>query len=508
MNLKKIIAEWKWSILGTILILVTGFLIRSYHLTILPVFADEAIYIRWSQVMRAESTLRFLPLSDGKQPLYMWVVIPFLKLIKDPLFAARFVSVLTGVGGILGVTVASYLIFKRKNLAVISGAIYSIVPFAVFFDRMALADSMLTMLGVWIFVVAVLLVKTLRLDVAMILGFLLGAALITKSPALYFSLLLPTLVFFANNKKDIFKYLLLLIPTYIIGYGIYNILRLGPNFQMLYLRNLDYVYPISHILSSPLDPFKPYLDRSKEFYWIMGTGSLFGLWILSYFVNLKLKFKEIFILTGWFIGPIIISSEFSKTMTARYVLFGLPFFVIIAGAAFLANKKWMSILSYILLVLFFIQSLIYDIRILTNPGKADLPRSERSGYLEEWTAGQGIKEISNFLKSLPADKNVLVGTEGYFGTLPDGLQIYFDGVTNVNVIGVGLQLEEIPTQLVNSKKSGNRSFLVVNNERLHMNPDKVGLKLIAEYPKSVRPDGTKQSLMLYEVMNEKTTIKK
>ena len=56
---------------------------RLYQLTLLPVFADEAIYIRWAQVMKAESTLRFLPLSDGKQPLFMWSVIPFFKLFSD-----------------------------------------------------------------------------------------------------------------------------------------------------------------------------------------------------------------------------------------------------------------------------------------------------------------------------------------------------------------------------------------------------------------------------------------
>ncbi|MBM3209681.1 hypothetical protein FJZ40_05350, partial [Candidatus Shapirobacteria bacterium] len=69
------------------LILALFFLFRLYDLTIIPVFADEAIYIRWAQVMRAEPTLRFLPLFDGKQPLFMWLVIPFLKLISDPLVA-------------------------------------------------------------------------------------------------------------------------------------------------------------------------------------------------------------------------------------------------------------------------------------------------------------------------------------------------------------------------------------------------------------------------------------
>jgi len=87
--LKKNIKKWKKTILFGVGIVFLALLLRLYRLDYLPVFADEAIYIRWAQIMKSESTLRFLPLSDGKQPLYMWSVIPFLKLIGDPLIAGR-----------------------------------------------------------------------------------------------------------------------------------------------------------------------------------------------------------------------------------------------------------------------------------------------------------------------------------------------------------------------------------------------------------------------------------
>lgn len=510
MNLKKLFNEWKWLVLVLVIILFIGLGLRVCSLTILPIFADEAIYIRWAQVMRAESTLRFLPLSDGKQPLFMWLMIPLLKLIQDPLFAGRFLSVLTGMGTILGVFVASYLLFKSKKVALIASFVYSLVPLAVFFDKMALADSMLTMFGVWILAIGIVLVRTLRLDVAMILGFVLGGALLTKSPALYFSLLLPTLVLFIQKKKDFWRYFILLIPTYLIGYGIFNILRLGPNFHMLALRNLDYVYPLSHLLSSPLDPFKPFVDRSKEFYWIMGGGSLMIMWLVSYLVNFKSKLKELFVLTVWFLGPILISSEFSKTMTARYVLFSLPFYVIIASAIFLINTKKLKIIQFLLISIFVVWSLAFNYKLLSNPETANLPRSERSGYLEEWTAGQGIREISDYLKSqsLRNNQTIVVGTEGYFGTLPDGLQIYFDSSlipsngSKVKVIGIGLQLDKVPEQLVDAKKAGDIVYMVVNNERMNTDYTKLDLKLIKEFKKATRPNGTTQSLLLFEVLDE------
>jgi len=423
-------------------------------------------------------------------------------------------SVFTGLGTIFGVFTASYLLFKSKKVALLASAIYGLVPFAVFFDRMALSDSLLTLFGIWIFAVGIILIKTLRLDVAMILGFLLGGALLTKSPALYFSLLLPTLVLFAGNAKNILKYFLLLIPTYLIAYGMYNILRLGPNFHMLSLRNMDYVYPLSHLLNSPFDPLKPFFDRSGQFYRIMGTGSLFIIWLLGYLANWKDRAKELLILTAWFLGPILVSSEFSKTMTARYVLFSLPFYVLIAASVFLKTKGKIRYISWGLVTLFVFQSLTYNYKLLISPETANLPRSERSGYLEEWTAGQGIREIASYLSHqslITNQSDVIVGTEGYFGTLPDGLQIYFDSSLRqpnkpeVNVIGIGLQLDRIPDSLIEAKKAGNLVYLVANDERMNEDYTKLGLKLIGQFPKSVRPDGTHQSLLLFEITNETST---
>src|SRR4051812_11296992 len=92
----------KIEILILLLISLLYFSLRLPNLTSQPIFADEAIYIRWAQVMRNEPTLRFLPLSDGKTPLYMWAMIPFFKLFSDPLFAGRFLSVLSGFITLLG----------------------------------------------------------------------------------------------------------------------------------------------------------------------------------------------------------------------------------------------------------------------------------------------------------------------------------------------------------------------------------------------------------------------
>lgn len=521
-KLNSFLKEWKKIIIMGFFVLAAAFFLRAYNLNELPVFADEAIYVRWAQIMKAESTLRFLPLSDGKQPLFMWFVIPFLKVIADPLVAGRMVSVFTGLGTLIGIFVASYLLFKSKKVSLMTSLIYAISPLSVFFDRMALVDSMLAFFGIWTFTLMILLAKQKRLDMAMIAGFLLGGALLTKSPALFFVLLSPAILIILNwKKKSSFIGLgALYLITLLIGYGMYNILRLGPNYHMLVLRNRDYVHPYSHILTNPLDPFLPFFDRITEYLQVMGPWAILVLVLLGIYSSFKKFGKEILIVGIWALFPILAISEYSKTMTARYMFFTFPYIVILAGSVFTSVGGWtlkgvralsnLQRLVAVIFIIFIFQAGYFDWQLLTAVELADLPRSERSGYLEEWTAGTGIKEASEYLKEewkREPDKKIVVGTEGYFGTLPDGLQMYLGDTPEITVIGVGLELSEVPVPLVESKEFGNKTYLVVNDSRLAGDPDEMGLELLAEYPKAFRPVGSteynrkgpQEALFLFEV---------
>jgi hypothetical protein len=145
------------------------------------------------------------------------------------------------------------------------------------------------------------------------------------------------------------------------------------------------------------------------------------------------------------------------------------------------------VISYILVILFVIFSLKNNYYLLTNPEKASLPIGERSGYLEEWTAGQGIKEISEYIKeehTKDPTKEIVIGTEGYFGTLPDGLQIYLENTKNVKVVGIGLGIEKVPDSLKKSVDFGTKTYMVINKSRYLGSGE--GLKLIKSYKKADR----------------------
>ncbi len=492
MRMKKFFGEWRWVIFVGFLLLVFAFLLRIYNLTLLPVFADEAIYIRWSQIMNAEPTLRFLPLSDGKQPLFMWILMFFVNKLSDPLFAGRIISVFSSIGTLIGVFAVSYLLFKNKILSLISSFIWAICPLSFFFDRMALVDSMLAMFGIWTLFFGILTVKTKRLDMALIAGFIFGCGMLTKSPALIFLLLLPLSWIFLKKPKELFKVIPLYLVTALVGYGMYNILRLGPNFNLIASRNLDYVLPLSRLWTYPTDPLIPHMiDVFVKWFPKMGPWPILPLILMAFLTSWKGYWREKVLITLSWLGPLLVLAEFGRAFTVRYILFIFPTLFIFIATGVLAKNKIIKGIYYLFLIIFSVTSLVFDYYLLTNPAKADLPRSERSGYLEEWTAGDGIKEIADYLKEeelKDPNKKIVVGTEGYFGTLPDGLQMYLNKNPKIIVIGVGLDLSEIPKSLAESKDAGNKTYLVINESRFGGDPDKLGLKLIASYPKSPRKD--------------------
>src|ERR1700690_2464816 len=112
---------WIFLVVGAFLVyLIT----RLTNLTGLPIFTDEAIYIRWSQIGGNDPNWRFISLTDGKQPLFTWVVMVLLRLIRDPLVAGRMVSVCAGIGSLVGMGFLSWELFHSKRITIFSLYLY------------------------------------------------------------------------------------------------------------------------------------------------------------------------------------------------------------------------------------------------------------------------------------------------------------------------------------------------------------------------------------------------
>jgi len=353
---------------------------------------------------------------------------------------------------------------------------------------MALADTLLSFFGVLCLFLVLLLSKFPRLDLSLILGFALGLAWLTKSPAIYFVVLSLATFIFLNWRQP--KLFVLPIISAIIGFFIYNILRLGPQFQMIALRNKDYIWTIRDILKHPLDPLKPHLINTFEIYRYYLSIPLILFTVLSFVLFVKnkktdIKNKKYLILLAWWILPLIANCIFAKVFTARYILFTIPpLLVLISIFLFNFFKKIPSnFLKTILLIAIFISNLVFMFKLSTNPFTQKLPSSEH-GYLADWTSGWGIEIAYDYLYQRSLVSNVIVGTEGAFGTLPDGLQIYANRLSHFTIIGVGLGFSQLPANLVDAKNHGDEVYLLINKSRLKLDTIELNkLKLINSYSK-------------------------
>ena len=444
------LSKYRFEIIAFTVIIVLYFLLRLIFLTRLPIFTDEAIYIRWAQIALQDASWRFISLTDGKQPLFIWVSMISMNFIQDPLLAGRLVSVVLGFFTMLGLWFLSFELFKSRKTAFLTAIIYIFYPFAQVLDRMALYDSMAGAFYVWALYFSVFLVRRTRLDVAYTLGFLIGGGILTKSTNFFSIYLLPfTLLIFNWNRPK--------VATRVISFGLlgflavsislifYGVLRLSPLFGMIDVKNATFVYPFSEWIN---DPFLHVMSNAKGLSnWLISylKPNYIVLIIASWFF-LKKFIREKFLLFLYFAVPFIALIVFGKTIFPRFIFFmSLPL-LCLAGlslSAIISNlherffrKSAQSVFRFLITIIVFFIFIAYpgfvSLQFAYNPIHALIAEADSRQYVNNWTAGWGIKESISFLKREAKDKKIFVATEGTFGLLPASLEIYL--VQNKNII--------------------------------------------------------------------------
>ena len=418
------------------------FVTRLTNLTVLPIFTDEAIYIRWSQIGTNDAGWRFISLTDGKQPLFTWFVMAALRIFRDPLFAGRFVSVASGFMGMIGMYLLGREIFKNRRIGVISSFLYLISPFTLMYDRMALYDSLVAAFSVWNLYIAILLVRRIRLDVALIFGLTLGVGMLNKTSAFLSLYLLPaTAILFDWSKKERMRRLViwigLCVLAAVLSQGIYSILRLSPFFYIVSQKDTLFVYPFSEWVKHPFSSLAGNLHG--EFDWIINylTIPVF-VSSLAPLLYLSKKPKEKLILAGWWFVPFFALALFGKVLYPRFVLFmAMPLLVLAASTAdWVLRTVRPLFLKYFVLAVICLPCVYVSYGIITNIAAAHIPKSDTGQYINDWPSGWGTNEVVAFLQKEAKRGPVAVYTEGTFGLFPYALEMYLVTNKNIEIHGV------------------------------------------------------------------------
>ncbi len=472
------------------------FLTRLINLEKFPIFADEGIYINWSKIAWHDASMRFISLTDGKQPLQTWATIPLLKIFPNqPLFAGRLFSVITGFASLIGIFSLLFFLFNKKA-AFLGSFFYIFTPYFLFYDRMALTDSAVNMAFIWILFFSILLIKNIRLDIAFLFGLIGGLSLLTKSSVQLFLLLSIFAPIILNkreiNIKKLINYYLLFLIVLIFSFSIYNIQRLSPYMHYIGIKNTTFLMTKEEFLKAPFSLFwnnfkGVWIDIIWESGFVLPLFSLFGLLIL---IKKNLSLGLYFLI--WFFIPFFIICSISKVIFPRYLIFFASLFVIFAAIYFsyLKNKK----IYWVFFIPLFLTQLFFDYKIIFDFKNISFPPIDLGQYLEGTPAGWGVKEIIDFAIEKSKDKPVILLAEGNFGLIADMLRASLprDG-HQVEVIGYWPL--DLP-QLLNHKKDLEKKYVYAVFPHRTEFPSEWPIKLI----KKIEKPGGKSAIFFFELI--------
>lgn len=459
---------------------------RLYNIASLPIFTDESIYVRWAQIAKNDATWRFISLTDGKQPSFVWIAMIAMRFIQDPLLAGRLVSVLAGFFSMIGLFFLGRELFKNKFVGFLSSGLYVLFPMALVYDRMALYDSLVGAFAIWSLYLEVQLAQKLRLDVALMLGMVAGGAVLTKSNGFFTIYLLPfSLLLFDFGKtkriQRLVKWFGLAVLAVLLIYGFYSILRLSPFVHIIEEKNALFIYPLSEWVKHP---------------WLFFYGNLLGVWdwfhtyltwpivflIAGSFFTLRQFTKEKLILFMWFAVPFVALPLFGRVLYPRFIFFMILPLLPLAALSIVKLSEILNMRAKIVICVFLFSALALrmDYSIITNLAKAPIPGSDRGQYINSVYAGGGVKEAVDFFRDKAQQEKIYIATEGTFGLMPYALEIYLVDNPNVEIHGFWPLYEQIPEEIVQKSKEKKTYFVFNETQKV---PMKWPLTFIAKFQK-------------------------
>ncbi len=482
------------------LAVLTYFLLRLPGLLTLPIFCDESVYLRYAQLIaRAPVSRAFLSVVDPKPPLHYWLLALILRTTSDPLLAARVLSVIAGAVSVLVLfplclELASLARGAKREevgsapttgaFAVLASALFVACPFLAFYQRLALAESML--------VLEALLVAWLSLRWAasadgpaarfrretLALGLALCAALLTKQNFSYVLFGLPILAVALRPRRDLqpmFRRLALgflgILAVSILLFLPYLLVQPGPPLRdRLFYRathgvfgggmasharmisdNLRYVFfPATMTPISPIQYEGFRAPAEGGWLWIYLTPPVFLLAVTGLAALAWLKeYRLLCFLGGWTLLALLPFVPFATVAVPRYALTAVPPLLLAAafpldrlirdlrglrpGAAF----GWAGAVILVLLAWPLVSIADQD----TRWDRQRLVRADRWQYVSGWPCGLASRRAVDFLRALAAANPIVVITTESLGTPNDVVWTYLDRTRNVSLFFAPWALE-------------------------------------------------------------------
>lgn len=420
-------------LLGALVILI---LLRTLHPLLLPMFHDEGLHI--SRAQRALSEHKLLMGTEGGKYLQVWLLALILPWISDSLLAARILSAAIGLLAGVGCYVLARHLYQRDDVALVATAFYVTTPYILFFDRMGLADGLLSALAIWSLFLSLNMVRHPRWWSTLALGLCLGLAAATKLNGVLF-LTFPILVTWLwRDERSLRHTLPRLLVAWLLAvpWMLPSLLDLTPQYKSTIARSwvdstaegIPHVNRLSQNLSTIATTLWTYLTLP---YLVLALAELVrslrrrdrSSWLLALAALVTLAF---FFLTAGV-----------DKFYPRYILPAFPFLLIMAARGLVGLTGWLwerarlaiprlrQVVLVGLVLLISLPALRFDYLLLTDPSRAPWLPIDRWQYVDGWPAGYGLRDAATYLSQQADELGVIIVVKRATSELRTGAWVHY-----------------------------------------------------------------------------------
>ena len=400
-----------------VVLLAAQFLLRTYQPLKQPAFVDENYHVR-----RGEIAYDFdrnpVEFSNGKLLFYYWLGL-FAPHGDSALAVGRLAVALFSLITSAAIMALARALFGRAAM-VPALALYALAPYAVFFERMALADPFaggLAALTAWQSVRLARAESPSRACGALV-GLLVAVTTFAKlTTAPIAALPLAAGIFYSDvtlpprNRTAIKHWAGLLwrryrrawIPAalvivmlwglFLAGMAAYKLSGEQPKFFTQHLVDEPGASSVADNIEDTIDAASDYLSAP-----VVITLFLFTL-LLLWQHPASGRFLLVWLLALW-----LPTTIFGSPVQTRYLMAGIPALAVIFGGGMvtlsrLSNRRVIDgLLAALLIAWAALYAMPFGWRAMTDPASLPLPRNDTYSYLSGPYAGWGTREALTFLR--------------------------------------------------------------------------------------------------------------
>jgi len=344
-------------------LIIGFFLTRLYHLTVMPPFMDELIYVRWLNEIRFHGDW-LVPLKEfGWEPLGIWLAALINRLVVDPVLSLRLTSVIVSGGCLL-------LINKLAGRAAV--LFYILSPLILLHDRLGLRGDNLVVLA------ALLVFYGLRQRLSFWWGLGIAIGLFSKTTAAVLPAVVVASYLLIRPRLKAADFLAAALAAIPIGF-----------------------YWLSGTLGQVINKQGTFVGD-----WLVKNNLLqIGPWLYQYLawpvallviVGLLAKRNRLLLINA--LVPLVLLIISAKILFPRYLLPIFPFLLIYAAGGFNWLRQTLPRALKPLLIIFLLAPAWFSWRILIDLPTAPLPEIDQWQYVTGWPSGYGVKELVNYLQ--------------------------------------------------------------------------------------------------------------